>query len=370
MRGVARPARNAPAHVGRLVVIGLIASALGITLALLIHWFPVGASTQAKPVDTLWDVLLIVSVPIFVLVATVVLYSATRWRMRPGEELIDGPPIHGNTRLEVIWTAVPAIILVALCSYAFVVLHDVEAAKADTMEVRVVAQQFAWTFYYRDTAGKELSSDELYLPINRPVHFTLQSKDVIHDFWVPAFRMKSDIVRGIDTHIRVTPTRLGTYPVVCAELCGLGHAAMRSNAHVLTASAFNAWLGKLRAGRLTASGAPLPGGGSSTTGGSSSSSGGAQATTNAKTLFTTAAQPTACGSCHTLAAAGTSGTVGPNLGTVLKGKPAAFIKQSILQPNAQVAPGYQANIMPQNFGQTLSPAQVNALVKYLSEVTK
>src|SRR5919199_5006295 len=114
MRGGRAPAREARAHVARLVGIGLIASALGVALALLIDWFPTSASTQAGPVDTLWDVLLIVSVPIFVLVVTVVLYSVYRWRMRPGEELADGPPIHGNTRLEVIWTAVPAILLVAL----------------------------------------------------------------------------------------------------------------------------------------------------------------------------------------------------------------------------------------------------------------
>src|SRR5919202_1915847 len=189
MNGGRPPARDARAHVGRLVAIGVIASALGVGLALLIHGFPVSASTQAKPVDTLWDVLLIVSVPIFVLVVTVVLYSVVRWRMRPGEELVDGPPIHGNTRLEIIWTAVPAILLVALCSYAYVVLHDVEEAKADTMEVRVVGEQFAWSFFYRD-GGRELRSDQLYLPVNRPVHFTIQSKDVIHDFWVPAFRIK------------------------------------------------------------------------------------------------------------------------------------------------------------------------------------
>src|SRR3712207_5616915 len=89
----------------RMLLIGALASAGGVALALLIDWFPPAASTQAGPIDTLWDVLLIVSVPIFVLVETVVLYCAWRFRMRPGEEDLDGPPIHGNTRLEVIWTA-------------------------------------------------------------------------------------------------------------------------------------------------------------------------------------------------------------------------------------------------------------------------
>jgi cytochrome c oxidase subunit 2 len=348
--------RDAPVHVARLVIIGIIASALGIVLALLINWFPVSAATQAKPIDTLWDVLLIVSVPIFVLVTTVVLYSVYRWRMRPGEELLDGPPIHGNTRLEIVWTALPAILLVALCSYAYAVLHDIEEAKADTMEVRVVGEQFAWTFFYRD-GGKELASHNLYLPLNRPVHFTIQSKDVLHDFWVPAFRVKKDAVRGINTDVRATPNRIGTYPVVCAELCGLGHAAMRASVHVVQPQQFNAWLGRLRSAGQA--GASTGGGG-----------GGAQASTDAKTLFTTAAQPVACGSCHTLADAGTTGTTGPDLDQVLKGKPAAFIKQSIEQPNAVIAKGYTPGIMPQTYAQSLKPAQVNALVKYLQEVTK
>src|SRR3954453_6442433 len=125
-----------------MLVIGVIAAALGIPAGLLIAWFPVSASKEAKPIDTLWDVLLIVSVPVFVLVVTVVLFSVVRFRMRPGEELADGPPIHGNPRLEVIWPAIPAILLVALCSYAYVVLTDVEEAKANTMDVRVVGEQF------------------------------------------------------------------------------------------------------------------------------------------------------------------------------------------------------------------------------------
>jgi cytochrome c oxidase subunit 2 len=347
--------RDAPVHVAQLAVIAVIASALGIALALIINWFPVSAATQAKPIDTLWDVLLIVSVPIFVLVSTVVLYSVYRWRMRPGEELLDGPPIHGNTRLEIVWTAIPAIILVALCSYAYAVLHDVEEAKADSMQVRVVGEQFAWNYFYRD-GGKELASHELYLPVNRPVHFTIQSKDVLHDFWVPAFRVKKDAVRGINTDVRATPDRIGSYPVVCAELCGLGHAAMRSTVHVVSPQQFTAWMSKLRAG--------------TTEGGSASSGGTPAPTTDAKTLFAQAAQPVACGSCHTLADAGTNGTTGPNLDQALKGKDAAFIKQSIEQPDAQIANGYSAGIMPGSYAQSLKPAQVDALVKYLAEVTK
>src|SRR3954468_4464446 len=240
--------RDRRAPVGPMIAIGVIASLLGIALGLLIDWFPVAASGEAKHIDTLWDVLLIASVPVFVLVQTIVLYSVWKFRMRPGEELLDGPPIHGNTRLEVVWTAIPAILLVGLCSYAYIVLHDIEKAAAGAaMDVRVVGEQFTWTFFYPDANGKEVSSHELYLPVDTQVKFTVQSKDVIHDFWVPAFREKIDAVPGIDTSYGVHTIRVGDYPVVCAELCGLGHSTMRQTAHVLPKPDFDRWLAGERA---------------------------------------------------------------------------------------------------------------------------
>jgi cytochrome c oxidase subunit II len=229
------------ASIAQMIIIGAIASALGIALGLIINWFPTPASTQAEKIDTLYDVLIIVSVPVFVLVTVVVLFSVWKFRMRPGEELADGPPIHGNTRLEVIWTAIPAIVLVALCTYAYVTLTDLEEAKAGEQRINVYGQQFAWTFEYPQGAGKKpVLSNQLYLKENQPVRFFVKAKDVIHDFWVPAFRMKIDAVPGITTDYRVTPNRIGNYPVVCAELCGLGHSVMRSTAHVVSADRYDA----------------------------------------------------------------------------------------------------------------------------------
>src|SRR5512144_1408214 len=121
----------------RMFVIGAIATAIGIAFALIINWFPIQASREGERIDTLWDVLLIASVPVFVLVEVVVLYCVVRFRMRPGEELKDGPPIHGNTTLEIVWTAIPAILLVGLCTYSYIVLTDVEKAQANTLNVRV-----------------------------------------------------------------------------------------------------------------------------------------------------------------------------------------------------------------------------------------
>src|SRR3954465_1238305 len=243
--------RRAPRRTAaQMAIVGVVASVLGIAAGLAINWFPPAASTQADEIDTLWAVLLIASVPVFVLVTTVIGFSVLNFRMRPGEEGLDGPPIHGSTRLEVIWTAVPAILIVGLVVYAYVVLRDIEKAPAlaagqKERVVQVFGEQFAWTFQYNE-GGRKFSSAQLYLPADESVKFDVQSKDVIHDFWVPDFRMKIDAVPGITTSYRVTPkpSAIGDHEIVCAELCGLGHAFMRQTAHVMTKPQFAAWVRK------------------------------------------------------------------------------------------------------------------------------
>ena len=226
-------------------VAGLIATAIGIALSYAIHWFPVQASTQAHNTDAFYHVLVIASVPIFVLVVTVILYSVWKFRMKPGQELQDGPPIHGNTRLEVLWTAIPAALLLGLVSYSFVVLHENEKKPAGPeMVVNVTGQQFAWSYEYPRsvTGGAPLKTTKLYVPNNESVEFEIKSLDVIHAFWIPAFRLQIDAVPGITTSYRATPDRLGSYPVVCNLLCGVGHGLMRSTIHVVAPTAFQAWL--------------------------------------------------------------------------------------------------------------------------------
>jgi cytochrome c oxidase subunit 2 len=152
------------------------------------------------------------------------------------------------------------------------------------------------------------------------------------------------------------PAAIGDHAIVCAELCGLGHAFMRQTAHILAPADFDKWVQKMTA-------KPAAGGGGG---------GGGGAAVDAKQLFTNGdadTGATACATCHTLADAGAKGQVGPDLDKVLKGKDAAFIKESILDPNKVIAPGFQPSVMPPNFGDTLSPQQVDALVKYLSTVT-
>ena len=360
-----RGGRNSRRMVVEMVVLGTVASLVGIAIGIAINWFPESGSTQAGPIDTLWDVLVVCSVPVFVGVTIIVLYAARLFRQRPGEEALDGPPIHGSTRIEIVWTALPAILLVALCTYSWVVLRDLEKAPAQAatpeLRVAVFGEQFAWTFKYQGADGKAVNTTRLYLPQNRSVKFDVNSKDVIHDFWVPAFRMKVDAVPGVTTSYRVTPTKLGTYPVVCAELCGLGHAYMRQGVRVMAAADFDAWLQKESAES-----------GAGAAGAADGGAGGQTAAVDGKTLFTAGNDngATSCGACHALADAGTQEGVGPNLDKVLPGQDAKAIETSIVDPAAKISAGKPGGVMPANYGEVLSPAELESLVTYLVDSTK
>jgi cytochrome c oxidase subunit II len=227
-----------------MAVLSLIATAVGIAIVLQIDWFPTQASSAAGKIDTLYDVLLIASVPVFVLVMSVVFYSVIAFRAKPGD-LSDGAPIHGNTKLEVIWVTIPFIMVSALAIYGWVVLDKIEAKTPNMLRVHVISQQFAWHFEYPGEG--RVKSDQLVLPEGREVEFRINTKDVLHDFWVPQFRLKSDAVPGLTTTVRTTPNRLGTYDVVCAELCGLGHSTMRQRVRVIPAAQFQSWITRKKA---------------------------------------------------------------------------------------------------------------------------
>ena len=353
--------RRGKVNIAEMLVVGAIASAVGIVGGLLIDWFPEANSTQAGPIDTLWDVLLIVSVPIFVLVTIIVVYAVKYFRMRPGQENEDGDPFHGNTRLEIIWTTVPSVIIAALVVYAYLVLVDIEQAPADPAKerrVHVQAVQFAWEFRYQEKGadGKPITSTELYLPVNESVMFDIDTDDVLHDFFIPEFRMKIDAVPGITTHFRATPNKVGQSTVVCAELCGLGHAFMRTRVHVVTREEFDAWIAEQ--GKADA---PAGGGG-----GAAEES----AAIDGKGLFTNGnGTAIACGACHTLADAGTQADTGPDLDQSLADVDPAKIREMIVAPDKELAEGFAAGLMPKDYEQTLSAEELDALVNYLDKVT-
>jgi cytochrome c oxidase subunit II len=328
----------------QLVAIGAVCGAGAALVALLVPWLPHAASKQAGRIDFVFWFVTTICIAIFALVAGVILYAVVKFRAAPDDDM-DGPPIHGHTGLEIVWTAVPAALVTSISIVSAVVLaknEDVPHASAATplkpLVVDVTAQQFFWSFKY--PAFGDMTSATLKLPINAPVRLRITSVDVTHSFWVPQFGQKLDAVPGSVNTLPITPDRLGTFPVICTELCGLGHALMRSQAEVMTSAKFLAW----------AKGGRKKGGGGA----------------SGKALFAS----NGCDGCHTFKPAGATAKVGPDLDKLREeaqraGKPLEqFIRESIQNPNAYVEPGFQPGIMP-SF-QTLPADQVDALVKFLS----
>ncbi|MDX6523859.1 MAG: cytochrome c oxidase subunit [Gaiellales bacterium] len=227
-------------------VVSLVLGAIG-TIAILVtpSWFPVAAAVQADRQDGLYLALMIMSSFIMAIVTTFLVYSVWKFRARPGDENRDGPPLHGNTMLEIIWTVVPTVIVVAFAIAGGVVLVRNETTFKNELVVHVQAQQFVWTFSY----ANGVKSPVLVLEKDRPTEFDITSlmHDVIHSFYVPQFRVKSDAVPGQLTRTYATPDRIGTYTLICTELCGPGHSLMRAEVRVLSRADFEKWLSDTQA---------------------------------------------------------------------------------------------------------------------------
>ena len=332
----------------QLVAIGVVCGAGATAVALGIPWLPHAASKQAGRIDFVFWFVTTICIVIFALVASVIIYSILKFRAQPGDDE-DGPPIHGNTRLEIVWTAVPALLVTSISIVSAIVLtkndHLPHASAASDplhpLVVNVTAQQFAWSFKY--PAFGNLASARLELPVDAPVKLQITSVDVTHSFWVPEFGQKQDAVPGSVNTLAITPDRMGSFPVICTELCGLGHALMRSTTDVMPRDKFLSWA-KGQQKKL---------------GGSGGSAG----------LAVFKAQ--SCSSCHTFVPAGATAKIGPDLDKLpaeaqRAGQPLEqFIHESIVNPNAYVEPGYPKNIMPTIFAQ-LPKAQLDALVKFLA----
>jgi cytochrome c oxidase subunit 2 len=330
-----------------MALVGVVTTAALAIVATAIKWLPRSAATQADRIDHVYWAVTIICIGIFAVVAGVSVYAVWKFRAPP-DDWEDGSPIHGHTGLEKVWTAVPLALVIFISVYSSYELSKAEDVPLDHPKVEVSSQQFAWSFSY-PAIGPDVSSGELVLPVGRTTELDLTAKDVIHSFWVREWRVKQDAVPGIHTHIVITPTKVGTYEIICTELCGLGHAAMRSQARVLSRQDYANWVAAQKKGAQPAA-----------------STGGGKP--DGKAIFTSSAA--GCGNCHTLADAATKGRVGPDLGKVLGGKSADFIHESIVDPNAEIAAGYQPNVMPQNFEQKLSKEQIDALVAYLLKATK
>lgn len=320
-------------------------------------WFPVQASTQAEQVIGLFRVLLTIGGAIFLLVQGLLLYSIIRFRARPGD-MSDGPHVHGNVTLEVVWTAIPAIIVIGLVFYSLQVWTTTTAEQENETVVHVTAQRFAWTFTYTDPLNRladqplnnqQFSSSVLHTYVNQHVLLKINAVDVNHAFWIPTMQVKQDALVGRETELRFTPIRAGRYRVVCAELCGGGHGGMYS--YVIVHETEEDMLSQFTDVQVNNILNPPT-----------------DPVSVGQNLLANAVYP--CSGCHRLDELGWSGITGPNLNGIAtraaerataSGDPSAeyYLAESIRHPNAYVVPGFAAGVMPQ-FGASESiPAVID-----------
>jgi cytochrome c oxidase subunit 2 len=327
----------------QLVLISVLAAGIATALALIPDWLPTEASEEAERINFVFWFVTAICIAIFAVVASVTIYSVLKFRAREDDDS-DGPPIHGHTGLEIAWTAVPAVLVTVIGIVSAVVLARNSDAGSNPLRVDVLGQQFAWSFTYPQQ--NKLTSGHLRLPVGRKVELHLQAREVIHSFWVPQFGQKQDTVPGLETTLVITPTKVGTFPVVCTELCGLGHALMRTQAIVMPQAEFDAWV---RERSRSAGGGRDPG----------------------LAVFDSAG----CGGCHTLSAARSTGETGPDLDNLREqadraGEPLdEFVRESIVDPNAYIEPDYERGVMPETFGD-LPEQQLDALVKFLVQASR
>jgi cytochrome c oxidase subunit II len=225
-----------------LVSIALVVAVVTTAIAYFIDWLPEQASEERQGIDLVIWVTVGICIFVFAVVAAVSIYAGVKFRVRPDDES-DGPPIHGHTGLEILWTAVPTVFVAVVAVLRAVVLAQNDRAKGTPMRIDVLAQQFAWQFTYPERRGVKATS--LYLPVGRSAKLTLTSRDVIHSFWVPKLNGKRDVVPGREHNwtIEADLDDAGQlFEGQCVEFCGLSHANMRLRVKVLAPDDFAQWL--------------------------------------------------------------------------------------------------------------------------------
>ena len=234
---------------------------------------PPGFTEEAESMHNLYLIVTGMALVVFVVVESALVFMLIRFRKK-SDEL--PPQIHGNNVLEVIWTAIPVVIVIALFVASFVVLVDIENdAEEQDLTVEVEGFQFSWIFTYRmndlGTAGSDEASTEaieiigkageegepvLVIPIGEPVEFKLSSNDVIHSFYIRDSLYKLDVIPGRDNRFVITANTIGVYEGQCAELCGLNHALMRFSVDVRSRADFDTWVAEQRSESQTAAQQP------------------------------------------------------------------------------------------------------------------
>lgn len=203
------------------------------------HLLPMAASRQAVPIDWLFGIHFWAIAFLFSLIVGFMLYMFVAFRRKKGDDG-DGAHFEGHTGLEVAWTVIPLITVIYFAFLGGDTLAQVMAVNPTAMRVNVTGRQWSWSFEYPEYG---ITSDVLYLPTNHQALLRLRATDVIHSFWVPEFRVKQDLLPGGEVRdLRVTPTVVGNYKVVCAELCGRQHALMMADVVVVSKVDFDLWV--------------------------------------------------------------------------------------------------------------------------------
>ncbi len=238
------------------VLVGLIIAA-SVWFGLNNHLLPAAAGLEAVVYDRLFNTMVGIAFGVFLLIEGLLLFSILVFKQRRGDRE-DGPAIEENLRLEVLWTAIPIVTVLWLSIYSTLVYNTMVGKESPMMthnhnpnhatyvsmatpatEIEVTAMQFAWIFHY---PGTDITSGELHVPLGQRVRLNMNATDVIHAFWVPELRLKQDAIPGMTTHVEFTPTRVGTYAIVCTELCGAYHGGMRADMVVDTPEDYQKWL--------------------------------------------------------------------------------------------------------------------------------
>jgi len=209
---------------------------------------PSSASTFAGDIDFLYYLILVITGIAFVVVEAGIVLFVIKYRARPGRK---AEYIEGSTKAEIIWTAIPAVTVLIIGIMSGGVWNNIKGRNSvppNAIPYRVDVRQFEWDFTYRGPDGQLGTADDftvrnqLHVPVNQPVVLQLHAEDVIHSFFVPAFRIKQDAVPGMNIHTWFEATEVGEYEIACAELCGLGHFRMRARVTVHTAADYQQWL--------------------------------------------------------------------------------------------------------------------------------
>lgn len=298
--------------------------------------YPESASNFAPDVDGL--MLFIIGVCIFfaVVITVAIVYFFFRYKRKTPDEI--GAPIHGDLRLEIMWIVLPFFLLMAMFGWGAVIYVDYRHTPSDTLDVYVIGKQWMWKLE-QPNGRREIN--ELHVPVNRNVRLILASEDVIHDFSVPAFRVKMDVVPGHYNSMWFKPTKAGRYHFFCSQYCGTSHAIMGGWVTVMEPDEYSAWL----AGSTGMGGDPVA-------------------------LGAKLYNDLACNTCHLPDGKGRGPSYNGVYGSKVKladGSTVvaddAYIRESILQPNAKIVAGFQP-VMP-SFQGLVSEEQILALTAYI-----